>query len=90
MLNATQSVSYGRGTTAPLNVVLKNLRPTGIRADVVFSTPGGAAVSSASIDQEFCAILDAVASSAEGTSELAPSRPTKSSKPKQKPASNMQ
>lgn len=60
IISANQTVSYGQGKTVPLNAVIKNVTPTGVRVDLSFSLSGGLAASADSIQVEFCKILAAV------------------------------
>jgi hypothetical protein len=61
IISASQTVSYGEGKTAPLNVVVKRRSSGGVRVEVVFQTSGGEVASSDDVQKEFCAILEAAA-----------------------------
>jgi hypothetical protein len=58
VITATQTVSYGRGKQAPLNVVLKSVDPDGLRIDVVFTTSGGLKVATKALQEQFCKLLE--------------------------------
>jgi hypothetical protein len=61
IISASQTVSYGRGKTSPLNVVVKKRASGGIRVEVVYQTSGGVAVSGHAVQTGFCEILEAAA-----------------------------
>lgn len=64
MISASQTVSYGQGKTAPLNIVIQKSAKSGIRVDISFSTSGGVSASVEGGQKEFCKLLASVGQSA--------------------------
>ena len=62
IISASNTVSYGQGKTVPLNAVITNLKPRGIRVELVFTLSGGLATSADSVQEEFCKYLASVSS----------------------------
>lgn len=62
IISASNTVSYGQGKTVPLNAVITNLKPRGIRVALVFTLSGGLATSADSVQEEFCKYLASVSS----------------------------
>lgn len=62
IISASNTVSYGQGKTVPLNAVITNLKPRGIRVALVFTLSGGLATSADSVQDEFCKYLASVSS----------------------------
>lgn len=76
-ISASQSISYGQGKTAPLNLVIQPSVPSGIRVEVSFMTSGGVSAPSEGVQKEFCKLLAAVAQSPnEATASNAPALPS--------------
>jgi hypothetical protein len=62
IISASQTVSYGEGKTVPLNVVVKDIKPRGVRVEVVFSLSGGLVTSADTVQEKFCNLLASVSS----------------------------
>jgi len=60
LISANQTVSYGKGKTVPINVVIKKLSATEIRVDVSLALSGGVSAPIDSVQGEFCKFMDAV------------------------------
>jgi DNA-binding transcriptional regulator LsrR (DeoR family) len=60
IISATNTVSYGQGKTVPLNAVVKNIKPKGIRVELVFTLSGGLATSADTVQDRFCTLLASV------------------------------
>lgn len=45
IISAHTVVSYGQGKTVPLNAVVRNIKPRGIRVELVFTLSGGLSTS---------------------------------------------
>jgi len=60
LISANQTVSYGKGKTVPINVVIKKLSASEIRVDVSLALSGGVAAPIDSVQGEFCKFMDAV------------------------------
>lgn len=60
LISANQTVSYGKGKTVPINVVIKKLSASETRVDVSLSLSGGVSAPIESVQGEFCKFLEAV------------------------------
>jgi len=61
MISASQTVSYGKGKTVPLNPLVKARSGGGVRVEVLFQMSGGLSVSEDSVRKSFCNIIEAAA-----------------------------
>lgn len=77
MISANQTVSYGQGKTAPINVVIKDNQSGGVRIDLVFSVSGGVAAPTDSVKNEFCKFLSSVSLASETRAPKIESAPPK-------------
>lgn len=59
VISAAQTVSGGEGAQTPLNVIVKDLPPAGLRVEIVYQTHTGNLASEKSVKQEFCKTLEA-------------------------------
>jgi hypothetical protein len=59
LLTAIQSVAFGHGQTAPLNVLVKDRQSGGVRVEVTFQTNAGVNVGMDAVRTAFCKILEA-------------------------------
>lgn len=62
IISASRTVSYGKGTTAPANIVVTNIKPRGMRVEVVFTLSGGVVTSADTVQEKFCKLLASVSS----------------------------
>jgi hypothetical protein len=62
IISASSTVSYGQGKTVPLNVVVKDIKPRGVRVDLVFTLSGGLLTSADMVQEKFCNLLVSVSS----------------------------
>ncbi len=72
LISASQSVTMGKGTTAPLNAIVKDRAGGGVRVELVFQTSGGIAVGEDSLRDGFCKILESVSNPPLVETEKAP------------------
>ena len=63
IISASNAVSYGKGRTVPFNAVITNLKPRGIRVNLVFTLSGGMLISADAIQEDFCKHLASVSKS---------------------------
>lgn len=61
IISASQSVSFGKGATVPLNIFVKPLSRNGSKVSINYSTPGGVSSPVDAVRDTFCSILAAVA-----------------------------
>ncbi len=59
MISASQSVSYGQGTVAPLNIGIE-YKSAGVNVSIAYSTPGGTLSPLESIKNHFCSTIEAI------------------------------
>lgn len=59
IISASQSVSFGKGATAPLVIVVESLSPTGSKLTATFRTGGGQAVKAETVRTKLCEYLGA-------------------------------
>jgi hypothetical protein len=57
-----QGVSYGSGKTVPANIVVINIKPRGVRVEVVFTLSGALLTSADTVQEKFCKLLASVSS----------------------------
>ena len=62
LISASQTVTMGQGSVAPLNLVVKDKAEGVIRVDANFGTAGGQKASTKSVREELCKLVEAPAS----------------------------
>jgi len=60
IISASQTVSYGQGKTAPLNIGIES-KNNGVNVSMTYSTSGGVTSPLESIKDHFCSTMEAVA-----------------------------
>lgn len=59
IISASQTVSYGRGKTAPLNISIEPIKKD-VKVSMTYSTSGGVTSPLESIRNHFCATIEAI------------------------------
>lgn len=59
VISASQTVSYGNGKTAPLNIVVEK-NGIGSKVSITYSTSGGVSSPEDAVKKDFCATLSSV------------------------------
>lgn len=80
VITAAQSVSYGKGKTVPLNIVVGTEAAGGVRVAMVYATSGGLVSPEAAIRKHFCMTLAAVGVP-DGAGGAAPVQPSSAEAP---------
>lgn len=59
IISASQTISFGKGKTAPLNVGIEPKRK-GINVSITFTISGGTTTSLNSVKDQFCGVIEAI------------------------------
>jgi hypothetical protein len=57
IISASQSVSFGKGKTVPLNIVVEDFGKAGSKVSITYSTSGGVSSPEDAVQTHFCATL---------------------------------